>query len=145
MSYWDTSALIKLYVTETDSGDYLDLAAGEATPPAASELARVEMLAALYRKEARGDLLPGQAREIHARFVADLAAARVVTLPTGPASFREAVRVVECAYASHPPVPIRGLDALHLGIALAESVPSLVSADTRQRDVAAMMGLIIQP
>jgi predicted nucleic acid-binding protein len=145
VNYWDTSALVKLYVAETDSDDYLNLAAQAPTIPAVSDLVRVELLAALHRKELKGELPAGHASLLHAQFVTEVEGGAMQILPVGPGSFREAERVLRTAYASQPPTPIRTLDALHVAMAVAENADALVSADTRQRNVAALAGMTLLP
>lgn len=61
MSYWDTSAVLKLYVTEPDSRYFIDLVASSDTPLRTAQITYVEVLCALHRKEVAGDLLAGAA------------------------------------------------------------------------------------
>jgi prevent-host-death family protein len=52
--YWDTSALLKLYAPEPDSGDYLRLLIQQPEDLAICFLHRVELYFALRGKESRG-------------------------------------------------------------------------------------------
>ena len=83
LSYWDSSALIKLYAPEPDSPYFLSLIAQAQRPPFSSEIARAEVLCTLYRKEYAGDLKPGAAATLFARFVSDAAAGHLVLIPNG--------------------------------------------------------------
>jgi len=59
VNYWDTSALLKLYVPEHDSGYFLDLVVSSGRPIVSSAIAAAEILCTLYRKECAGDLKSG--------------------------------------------------------------------------------------
>jgi predicted nucleic acid-binding protein len=53
MSYWDSSALVKLYVQELDSSEFQTLAR-EASRVATGSLARYEVRTVFRRREAEG-------------------------------------------------------------------------------------------
>jgi len=61
LTYWDTSALIKLYAPEPDSSYFLELLAQAQQPPLSADITRAEILCTLYRKEQAGDLVAGAA------------------------------------------------------------------------------------
>ncbi|MHB2018897.1 MAG: type II toxin-antitoxin system VapC family toxin [Candidatus Xenobia bacterium] len=145
MNYWDTSALVKLYVSETDSHAFLDLAARQTETPSTSILTCVEMLVTLHRKEADHVLHTGQAQAIYARFAAHVGAKRISLLPAGFDCIKASERVVETAWHASPPVPIRSLDALHVATAIVGGARAIVTADARQRSVAAAMQLPTLP
>lgn len=145
MSYWDTSALIKLYVPEPDTPYFLELLAGSPGPPLTADIARAEVLCTLYRKEHAGDLGAGAAATLFARFLEDAAAGRVVLVPNGLDVTTQAQALVERAYRRRQPILIRSLDALHVASALAARATTLVATDGRLRDVAVMMGLEVLP
>ena len=50
MMYWDTSALLKLYVAEDDSGYFIGLIAKIDQAIVCSAISAIEILSALYRK-----------------------------------------------------------------------------------------------
>ena len=56
MIYWDTSALLKLYVAEPDSAYFLRLAEESEEPICSSAIVMTEALAAFHRKQHAGDL-----------------------------------------------------------------------------------------
>lgn len=103
------------------------------------------MLCTLYRKESAGDLVPGAAAALFARFLSDAEAGRLVLVPNGLDVTARAQGVVERAYGQPRPVLIRSLDALHVASALAARATTLVATDGRLRDVAALMGLAVLP
>lgn len=58
MNYWDTSCLLKLYVSEPDSPVWLDSVRQQTSPILTSVLTETEFAFALMRKEAEGELRP---------------------------------------------------------------------------------------
>jgi predicted nucleic acid-binding protein len=63
MSYWDSSALLKLYVQELDSSEFQTLAR-EASRVATGSLARYEVRTVFRRREAEGVLPRGEAEAL---------------------------------------------------------------------------------
>ena len=61
MSYWDTSALVKLYALEPDSGIFEGHVCTVSGPIIISRVGLQEAYATFYRKEASGVLRPGSA------------------------------------------------------------------------------------
>jgi len=144
LNYWDTSALLKLYVAEADSAYFLGLVAGVAGL-LTSDLARVELYSALARKESAGELAAQQADQLFARFRSDAARGRISTIPAGSDVMDEAGEVIRGAYAASPPVLIRSIDAIHVASALILGVRTMVATDTRLRAVARQNGLSLLP
>lgn len=145
MTYWDTSALIKLYAPEPDSPTFLDLLAQATRPPLTADITRAEMLCALWRKEHAGDLVPGAAETLFTRFLSDAAAGRLVIVPNGPQVTDEAQRLVKAAYTQPEPLLLRSLDTLHLASALAAAATTVVATDKRLRAAATLMELEVLP
>jgi uncharacterized protein with PIN domain len=77
MSYWDTSALAKLYVNEPDSSVF-ELHAASATRLTVSETGRLELRTVLRRREGEGSLCPGSTQVMYDSFCALIAAGRFV-------------------------------------------------------------------
>jgi len=75
VTYWDTSALLKLYVTEEDSPTFLKLVSDLEGPILSSVVVGTEVLCTLYHKEHAGDLKPGAAGAVFRQFMADVTAA----------------------------------------------------------------------
>ena len=144
MAYWDTSALLKLYVTESDS-PYFDSLAETSEPIFSSEIVIPETLCALHRKEHSGDLRRGGARTVFRKFSADIDAGRIVTIPYGRDVIAEAQKVVALAYGRPKPFLIRSLDVIHIASAVVSKARALIATDTRLREAAALVGLDLIP
>jgi len=143
--YWDTSALLKLYVAEPDSPYFLELLAGGDDPLLSSSIATTEVLCALHRKEHAGDLKPGAAETVFRRFMSDVDAGRIVTIPYGGDVLSQVNTVARLAFRRPRPLPIRSLDAIHIGSALAAEARTLIATDTRLREVASLVRLKVLP
>ncbi len=143
--YWDTSALLKLYVAEPDSTYFLQLLEGGADAILSSSIVTTEVICALYRKEHAGDLKQGAAGTVFRRFMTDVDAGRILTIPYGADVMREANTVVRLAFDQPRPLAIRSLDAVHVGSALAAKARTLVATDARLREVASLAQLKLLP
>lgn len=145
MSYWDTSALAKLYLAEEDSSVFETKAA----PPGAMLLtARVtvwEFRRVALRKEVAGALPTNGAEIIWQELESDIASGwlRIVE-PTGEFA-QEFDRVMATCYRHSPPVPVRTLDGLHLAAARMAGETELVATDKKLREAAASLGFKLFP
>lgn len=106
MMYWDTSALVKLYVEERGSRQ---VAGWQHDMRASSVIAYVEMRSALSRRRRSGHLTVQQVRTAVDQFIADWQA--YVRIPLHSDIIDRSARLVE----QHA---LRTLDALHLAAAL---------------------------
>jgi hypothetical protein len=138
MKFWDTSALVPLLVTETDTARRADSL--QADPALAVWWGTlIECESALQRRTREGALPPEAARLARER-LATLAGAWHEVSPT-PAVRTLAVRLLR----THP---LRAADALQLAAALAlqqAGLPGLsfLTADTRLADAAEIEGLTV--
>jgi predicted nucleic acid-binding protein len=145
MSYWDSSALVKLYASEPDSATFEQFAASARTVPVTSRLALCEIETTLCRKETEGMLAAGTALTIHQRLIRDGADGhiRVVEFSTEVRNcFHD---VLARCFRQAPPLHVRTLDAIHLGSALAAGESEFVATDKRLRDAALRLGLRLFP
>ncbi len=145
MEYWDTSAILKLYVSEQDSAYFLQLLAKSSSPIASSAVAAVEMLSALARKEFAGGLKRGGGDALFRKFQTDCAAGRVILLPYGRDVVEEAARLLKVAQGPPGPVMIRTLDLIHLASASLAKARTMVATDQRVRAFASTVGLQVLP
>src|SRR5947209_7121100 len=105
MRYWDTSTLLKLYVTESNSGRFR--AHASATGPLlTSNVARWELFVTLQRKEAAGDLYPGTAQSFYSQFEMDIASGRLVVLDADARQLPAFQSLVRKLYRQQPPILI---------------------------------------
>src|ERR1043166_1499405 len=144
MVFWDTSALLKLYVAEPDSNAFAALAQREGQF-AISGWTTHEILCSLHRKELLRDLGAGGAEAIYRRIVEQVAAGGLHVINYTAIVAERTIEVIRGCYSTRTPVPIRSLDALQLGSALAGGAIELVSADARMRAGAKIFSLRVLP
>lgn len=106
MMYWDTSALVKLYIEEPGSRQ---MAGWQHDMRASSVIAYVEMRSALSRRHRSGHLTVQQVRTAVGQFIADWQA--YVRIPL----HSDMIDRSACLVEQHA---LRTLDALHLAAAL---------------------------
>ncbi len=131
--FFDTSALTKRYVEEKGSDRVLALC-GEAEIIGVSVLVLPELISTLCRLVREGRLSAKDYQNLKFAVQADLADADLCDL--SQEVFEQTVRCLE----SHP---MRALDALHVGSALAYQPDLFVSADRRQAEAAGLEGLLV--
>jgi predicted nucleic acid-binding protein len=144
MSYWDSSAVVKLYVQETDSGQFraLAMAAGRVV---IGSLARHEVRTVFRRREAEGVLPRGEAAALYDELNADIASADIVMQPETVAVEREFGLVLETCFSQAQPAFIRTNDALHLASAKVAGETEFITADQRQRAASLLTGFKVLP
>ncbi|MBZ5623392.1 MAG: type II toxin-antitoxin system VapC family toxin [Acidobacteriia bacterium] len=136
---------MKLYVPEPDSAAFLDLIAKSDELVASSAIAGTEVLCAVYRKEAAGDLKAGGARAAFRRFLADCKARRIVQIPYGDDVTAATAEIVHLALLRPRPIMIRALDAIHVASAIVIRASLVVTTDARMREVAVLAKLRVLP
>lgn len=144
MVYWDSSALLKLYVSEADSADFEALARSE-EDIACSAIGVTEILCALARKEREGDLKPGGAESLFQALMQSVSDGRVILIPYGFDVIGEVEKLVKSVLGPRRELMIRSLDVIHLASALAAKANSLVAADLRLKRAAVQAGLKVLP
>ncbi len=145
MAHWDTSALLKLFVAETDSQAFVVLAASLTAPPSTAFIARHEARTALLRREGEGALPQGEADRLYADLLQDIASGDIMESALTPALEAEYGEVLRECLLSTPPVFIRTNDALHLATARLDGEQEIVTADARQRVAATHVGFKVLP
>jgi predicted nucleic acid-binding protein len=129
--YFDSSAFAKRYVDEQGSADVLHWC-DQASELALSVIAVPELVSAFCRLQREGLLSAAQYRSIKSDLLADIADALICD--TSPLVVSRAVHALE----NHP---LRGMDAIHLGAAIACEAAVFISADLRQCSAARALGL----
>ena len=145
MSYWDTSALVKLFVAESDSPVFRQHASGNAGRWVTADWTRLELWSALRRKEAEGFLQNAEAGSLFADFDAGVEHGDWKVVAVSPRTHAEFERVVEFCLSRLPPLFIRTLDALHLAAASEAGEAEIVSSDKRLREAALLLGFTLFP
>lgn len=134
--YFDTSALAKWYVNEARSEDveaYLE----QASPAYMSLLTKTEMRSLLARRRREGHLDADIQARVLATFEGDVAMGHLVLVPHTVESFLMAESIV----GAYPAIPLRTLDALHLGVVRANGIGAIATADRVMAQAAGILGL----
>lgn len=139
--YWDTSALLKLYVPESDSEQFRSQLREQTVPVAISFLHRVELNFALTAKELRGEISKGGAKQLFDSFLEHREQGRFLEIPWGDDVEHHARIALETCSQTNPPVMLRSLDGLHLGAMLAAGIQKITTTDIRLHTAAIAIGL----
>lgn len=145
MSYWDSSALVKLYSKEADSSLFEQFAANTQTTLTTARLAFYEIQTTLRRKEAEGTLATGAAQTNHQRLIQDAADGHIRIIEFSTDVEREFQSVLTRCFQHVPPVFVRTLDAIHLASAIVAGEREFVVTDKRLRDAALFLGFRLIP
>lgn len=129
--YFDSSAFAKRYIDETSTADVLAWCE-RASELALSVIAVPEVISAFCRLQREGRLTDAQYQIIKRALMLDIADALICD--TTPQVIQHAVKALE----NHA---LRGMDAIHLGAALACTAEVFISADARQCRAAEAFGL----
>jgi predicted nucleic acid-binding protein len=144
MSYWDTSALGKLYLPEPDSADFLGKAANEPVIVTA-RLALIEMRRVAFRKESEGFIQAGTAEAVLNQMNQDIAAGEIRIVEMDARVEAVLNTIMATCYRRTPPLPLRTLDAIHLTAAQVAGETELVATDRRLREAAKLLGFSLFP
>jgi len=139
MDYVDTSALLKGYVVEPATPAFVNWFADEADP-FISPLSVVEFKCAIRRRERAGDLSSRRAKAILDRLAANVADESIGRLAWRDNAFALGDDLIDRV----APLPLRALDALHLGIALQHRCIGFATADRVQAQAADRLGFKVR-
>ena len=128
---FDASALSKRYASEAGRNRVLALFASASELLVAAHC-KTEVASALLRRRREGSLPAPEFDRAWNAAQSDVADMTLVPLDA---------RVERCAFAAMEQGPLRGMDALHVGSAIAARVDLFVTADKRQAQVARAMGI----
>ena len=129
--FFDSSAFVKRYIRE-DGTDVVLSWCDQATELCLSGIALPEIVSAFCRLLREDLVSPVQYRHLKTMLMADISDAAICDLT--PEVIRQSIISLEKN-------ALRGMDAIHLGSALALKVDLFVSADARQCDAATQAGL----
>ena len=129
--FFDSSAFVKRYVREEGTDVVLSWC-DQATELCLSGIALPEIVSAFCRLEREKRVSPLQYRHLKTMLMADISDAAICDL--APEVIRQTIIALESNV-------LRGMDAIHLGSAVALNADIFVSADARQCAAAAQAGL----
>jgi predicted nucleic acid-binding protein len=138
--YLDSCIFVKLLTPEPDSVEFSQYCAGQVLHT--SELALTEVFAALLAKERAGRITRSLRERAWERFQSWVARGTIILVPLNRTALSKATSVLaQC----HSKIPLRTLDAIHVGaVDFCQSFP-LVTTDDRMRDAARNFGFALYP
>ena len=132
--FFDSSAFVKRYVSEAGTEAVLAWC-DRASEIGLSGIALPEIVAAFCRLRREGRIDDTQYRQLKSLLLADIEDAAMCDL--SPEVLARSIDSLEANV-------LRGMDAIHLGSAIALKVDVFISADQRQRDAASRAGLRVE-
>lgn len=129
--FFDSSAFVKRYVRE-EGTDAVLFWCDQATELCLSGIALPEIVSAFCRLQRQKHISPLQYRQLKAMLMADISDAAICDLTP---------EVIRHTIVSLEKNVLRGMDAIHLGSALALNAEIFVSADARQCAAVTQAGL----
>lgn len=129
--FFDSSAFVKRYVSEAGTEAVLAWC-DRASEIGLSGIALPEIVSAFCRLRREGRIDDTQYRQLKSLLLADIEDAAMCDLSP---------EVLARSIASLETNVLRGMDAIHVGSAIALKVDVFISADQRQRDAAIRAGL----
>jgi hypothetical protein len=129
--FFDSSAFVKRYVSETGTDAVLGWC-DQATEIVLSGIALPEIISAFCRLQREGKITDIQYHQLKSLLLSDIEDAAICDLT--PMVLGQAISSLEKNV-------LRGMDAIHIGSAVALKVDIFVSADQRQLEAAASAGL----
>lgn len=132
--FFDTSAFVKRYVSEAGTNEVLDWC-DQATEIGLSGIALPEIISAFCRLRREDKITDIQYRQLKSLLLADIEDAAICDL--SPAVLGHAVSCLENSV-------LRGMNAIHIGSAVALKADVFISADARQLQAATLAGLRVE-
>lgn len=140
MIYWDTSAIVPLYVNETSSSNWESLLVQSGIPAKTSTLSLTEFHCALRHKRYRRNLSGASVEALIKKFTVDCEHGRWELYPLGADIIQTSLQVARKSHAAPNPVPLRSLDSLHLATALMLRCETFATGDQRLATAAEKLG-----
>ncbi|MBS4098133.1 MAG: type II toxin-antitoxin system VapC family toxin [Sulfuricella sp.] len=132
--FFDTSAFVKRYISETGTGAVLEWC-DRATEIGLSGIALPEIVSAFCRLHREAKITATQYRQPKSLLLADIEDAAICDLT--PVVLGHTVASLETNV-------LRGMDAIHIGSAVALQADVFVTAAARQREAATRAGLRVE-
>jgi predicted nucleic acid-binding protein len=145
MAYWDTSALVKLYVSEADSPRYRQILRESAEALHTSILTLTELYKAFWSKSlARG--LSSEAADALIQEISEAVDKERIRLVSCDQQLLVHVQpVIAHCYSRRKPLRLRSADGIHLASARSIAATELVCADKQMRAAAEFLGFALLP
>jgi predicted nucleic acid-binding protein len=141
MIYWDTSAILPLYIEEPTTPFWESQILALEGDPRSSALVITEFSFTLRHKVLRGHIKAISADRVVAKFAQDCAAGRWRLCPLGSDVIEASLEVAKISYRSKNPVALRSLDGLHLGAAQVLKCDTIATGDERLASAAKRVGV----
>jgi predicted nucleic acid-binding protein len=142
-AYADTSFLARVYTPHADSEKALLWLQRAREPLPFGPLHRHELRNAIRLRVFRGEITPEQRKLAFQEIESDLADS---ILTHTPIPWTDTFRECEALAAAHTEkLGVRGIDLLHVGLALALEATEFLTYDTRQAALAKVAGLKVKP
>lgn len=132
--FFDSSAFVKRYVSEAGTEAVLAWS-DRASEIGLSGIALPEIISAFCRLHREGKIDDTQYRQLKSLLLADIEDVAICDLTP---------EVLAQSIASLETNVLRGMDAIHIGSAVALKAEVFISADQRQREAAARAGLRVE-
>ncbi len=132
--FFDSSAFVKRYVSEAGTDKVLEWC-DQATEIGLSGIALPEIIAAFCRLRREGRIDDTQYRQLKSLLLADIEDAAICDLT--PVVLAQSIVCLETNV-------LRGMDAIHIGSAVALKADVFISSDQRQLEAAARAGLRVE-
>ncbi|MBI2061225.1 MAG: type II toxin-antitoxin system VapC family toxin [Nitrospirae bacterium] len=136
--YLDTSALIKIYVSESGSDELEDALEGR-TDLLVSDLSITEATSAIWRRVRQSHLSARDAGRVYQRLIRDLRDGQYQHLDLTPDTHRRAEQFLMTLGTSQS---LRAADALHIALATGSGAHTLITFDRRMAESATIMGTL---
>jgi predicted nucleic acid-binding protein len=138
--YLDTAIIVKLLIREPESDWFNASLLGQHFET--SELALAEVRSALLAKERVGGIKPVERVRATEKFLAMVDDDLICVLPLNRQTIKRAIAI---QHACHPHIPLRTLDALHVGTCDLHRSSHLATTDARMRSVCEQLAIGLFP
>lgn len=145
MAYWDTSALVKLYVDEPDSSRYRQILRQRLEPVHTSMLTLAELYKTFWSKSLVGGLAPDGPEGLMKKIADAIERGHIHLVSYDRQLLVHFHPVIANCYSRTKPLRLRSADGIHLASARSIAAAELVCADKRMRAAAEALGFGLLP
>jgi predicted nucleic acid-binding protein len=145
MAYWDTSALVKLYVDESDSARYEQILKESVDELHTSIVTLAELYRALWAKSLDRGLSSIAPDALMEKITESAEIGRIRFVSYDPHLLVHFRKVIGNCYSRPEPVRLRSADGIHLASARSVAAVEIVCADKRMRAAASILGFGLLP